>query len=694
GVVSWNYFDVFGIRPVLGRSFAAGEDIPGAEPLILLSHRYWLTNFDADQSIVGTSLEMNNAVHKVIGVLPPMPAYPDDNDIYITSASCPFRSSEAMINNRRPGMLTVFAKLNENTTITQGTKDVNTIAGQLATQYPDDYRNGEGYSANLLNLKDEMVGDSANTFYLLLVIAGLVVLIASANVANLNMARLSSRSQELAIREALGANPRRLARQLLTESTLFALVGGVFGLLLAYPSLGLLTEFANGYTSLSSEIEMDASVLVFSLVLSLITGVASGSAVAFRRRNINVALKEGGDKVTATASGKRLRHSLLVIQFALAFVVLTTSVLVTVSLYRLNNQDAGFDGDNVLTVGLDLNFTNYTNRDQVRDFASRLLADVKALAGVDVVSLSGSLPLASQLAGPISFQTEGQQLSSGALRPQARVTVVSENYHQLLNIPLLRGRLFASSDDENSVPVVLINQSMAQHFFSDSNPIDERISIDNGENWATIVGIVGDTRAAGLDSPEGDAFYAPFMQRPTGRIRLMVKTGTNARALNDAISEAISFIDPQQAIANVQTMNEIRAQWLASPRLVAILVGLFGLLALLITLSGVVGVVAYNVSLRVKEIGIRLAIGATPANILKMLLLQGSGATLLGLILGLACMVFVTPFIDGFLFETNPADPAIYTLCAATLLLVSLLAMSVPAAQATNFDPASALRDQ
>ncbi len=694
GVVSWNYFDMFGIRPILGRSFLEGEDIPGAEPLILLSYRYWQENFDADPNVVGSGLEMNNAVHKIIGVLPPMPAYPDDNDIYISAASCPFRSAEAMINNRRPGMLTLFGKLKKNVPMSQGTKDVNAIAGQLAAEYPDDYRENEGYSANLVSLKDEMVGDSANTFYLLLVIAGLVVLIASANVANLNMARLSSRSQELAIREALGANPRRIAQQMLTESTLFALAGGVVGLLLAYPSLSVLTTFANGFTSLSSEIRMDGSILVFSLILSLLTGMVSGSTVAFSRRNINVALKEGGDKVTASTSGKRLRQGLLVVQFAIAFVVLTTSALVTLSLYKLNSQEAGFDGDNVLTVGLDLNFTNYTNRDQVRDFSRRLLNDVGAIAGVADVSISGSLPLASQLAGPVSFQIESQALSSDALRPRARVTVVSENYHQLLSIPLMTGRTFSSRDDENSVPVVLINQSMATRYFSDSTAIDQRISVDNGGNWATIIGVVGDTRAAGLDRPEGDAFYTPFMQQPTSRISLLVKTDAKALALSETITDTIHDIDPQQAIANIQTMSEIRSQWLASPRLVAVLVGLFGILALLITLSGVVGVVAYNVSQRLREIGIRLSVGATPANVLNMLLLQGSGATILGLIIGFAGMIFVTSFIDEFLFETNPLDPIVYLVCTFVLLLASLVAMFAPANQATKLNPVNALRDQ
>jgi predicted permease len=694
GVVSWNYFDVLGIRPVLGRSFVEGEDVPGAEPLILLSHRYWLSHFGGDQDIIGRSLEMNNAVHTVIGVLPPIPAYPVDNDIYIAAASCPFRASEGMINNRRPGMLTLFGKLKDGVSLQQGSLELNNLAGQLAAQYPDAYPSNEGYAANLVSLKDEMIGDSAPTFYLLLAIAGLVMLIACTNVANLNLARLASRTQELAIREALGAKPARIARQLLTESTLFALAGGLLGLLLAYPSLNLLSELAAGYTPLSSEVEMDSTILLFSLALSLATGVISGSAAAFNRRNISNSLKEGGDKVTTTSSGKRLRSGLLVVQFALSFVILTTSALVTTSLYRLNNQDGGFDADKVLVTGLDLNFTNYSTRLQVQDFTRQLLADIRQIPGVELASVAGSFPLASNLAGPVPFQTESQALADSDSQPRASVTVASEDFHQVLGIPLLQGRLFQATDDENAPPVALVNQSLAQSYFGGASAVGQRISVDNGQNWIEIVGVVGDVRATGLDQAAGDSFYVPFMQRVTGGLRLLVKSAGDPAALRSIIAQTVHQIDPQQAIASSQTMDQIRDQWLAAPRLVAMLIGLFGLLALIITLSGVVGVVSYNVSQRVREIGVRLAVGASPRAILNMLLLQGSKMTMVGLVIGLATMAFVIPVFEGFLFQTNPFDPAIYISCFVLLFGVSMLAMVAPAQQAARLEPTRALRDE
>ncbi|NQZ09512.1 MAG: ABC transporter permease [Algicola sp.] len=694
GVVSWNYFSILGIQPILGRVFAEGEDDIGAEPLIILSNGFWLEQLNGDQDVIGLSLEMNNKVHKVIGVLPPIPAFPDDNDIWVSAASCPFRVMDTVVNNRSMAMVKVYGKLKEGVSLEEGTKDVNNIAGQLAAQYPDAYPEDKGYSANLVSLKEEMVGDSANTFYLLLSIAGMVILIASANVANLNLARLASRSQELAIREALGADPRRIARQLLTESTLFSLVGGVLGLLMAYPSLDLLSDFASGYTSLSSEVGMDSSVLLFSLVLSLATGLLSGSAAIFNRRNINTSLKEGGDKVTATTAGKRLRESLLVVQFALSFVILTTSALVTVSLYRLNTQDAGFDADKVLVVALDLNFSNYRTRQKVRTFTDRLLEDVSAIASVDLASVSGTFPLQSDLVGPVSFETEAQALGSDDVRPKAVVSVASADYHKVLNIALQQGRLFNNRDDENSVKVVIINRTMAQNYFGGSNSIGKRISIDSGENWFTVVGVVADVRAAGLDKTAGDMFYVPFNQRTTSQVRLMLKTSIDPQQLKQQINDIVHKLDPQQAIASTKTMQEVREEWLESPRLVAILIGLFGALAFIITLAGVIGVVAYNVSLRVREIGIRMSVGATPDVIRNMLLTQGAKLTVIGLAIGLFSMTFITPTIAEFLYQTDPYDPIIYGVCSVILLIVSLMAMAAPAQQATKLNPSDALRSE
>ena len=694
GVVSWNYFDMLGIEPSLGRGFDQGEDELGSAPLILLSHRYWVEQFASDPNVVGASLEMNNAVHTVIGVLPPFPAYPNNDDIYITAASCPFRSSEGMINNRGMGMLTLLGKLQPSASIDQGSQELKTISAQLAQQYPDDYPKNRGFTANLVSLKEEMIGNSAQTFYLLLVISTLVVLIASANVANLNIAKLAGRSQEIAVREALGASPSRIAKQLLTESTFFAVLGGMLGLLLAFPMLYLLKDFASDYTPLASEIKMDATVLGFSFLISVLAGLLSGTVSVFNRRNINNALKEGGDKVTASSTGLRWRNGLLITQIALSFVILCVATMVSISLYRLTTQDTGFSADKVLAVNMDLNFSNYTNAQQRRDFAMTVLEGVSALPDVELASVSGSFPLSSNLIGPVPFEAENQPLADNDVRPRATVTIVSEDYHSLLNIPLLQGRYFNQQDDENNTPVIIVNQALVNRLFPQTSPLSQRLSTDNGQSWLTIVGVTGNVRSQGLDISSQDAFYVPFRQRPVGRVRVLAKTNGSPMALRDPIVSIVHQLDLQQAIASSQTLMQVKQQWLSGPTLIANLVSLFGLLALLITVSGVVGVVAYNVSQKKKEIGIRMAIGATPIAIINQLLLQTSLVAFSGLALGLLVIPTVAPIVSSFLYETSSEEVTIYLSTGAILLITSAIATCVPARKATRMNPATTLRDE
>ncbi|MCJ8268804.1 MAG: ABC transporter permease, partial [Psychrosphaera sp.] len=285
-------------------------------------------------------------------------------------------------------------------------------------------------------------------------------------------------------------------------------------------------------------------------------------------------------------------------------------------------------------------------------------------------------------------------LGTDDIRPKAVVSVVSGDYHKVLNITLQQGRLFNNLDDENSVKVVVINKTMAQNYFGGSNAIGKRVSTDDGVNWLEVVGVVADVRAAGLDKTAGDMFYVPFNQRSTSRVRLMVKTSIDPQQLKQQINDIVHKIDPQQAIASTKTMQEVREEWLASPRLVAILIGMFGVLAFLITLAGVVGVVAYNVSLRVREIGIRMSVGATPDVIRNMLLAQGSKLTVIGLVIGLFSMTFITPVIASFLYQTDPYDPTIYGMCSIILLIVSMMAMAAPAQQATKLNPSDALRSE
>ena len=406
GVVSWDYFNVLGVQPILGRSFRAGEDEPGAEPLIVLSNRYWYEKFGGDPNVIGMTLQMNNAAHRVIGVLPPMPPYPMDNDIWIGASTCPFRGSDPIINTRARPFVQAYGKMKPDVTLASAETDLGSIVQRLQSQYPDAYPVEQGFSANLSPLRTEMTGDSSAIFYLLLGMTGLVLLIACANVANLNLARMATREQEFAIRESLGASPGRIAQQVLTESVLLALAGGVLGLIVAWFGIGVLADFAARYTPLASEVKMDQAVLIFSLSIALVTGLVSGSVAAFQRRNLNRSLKEGGGNITSSSSSRRLRQSLLVIQFALAFIILTSAVLVSLSLNRLSNEDPGFRTESVLSTDMTLNFSNFTTNARRQQFLRYLEDTLAAHPQINRVGASSTVPLedtptlASQVAAP------------------------------------------------------------------------------------------------------------------------------------------------------------------------------------------------------------------------------------------------------------------------------------------------------
>ncbi len=387
GIVEGNFFSMLGIDVLHGRGFTSSDDEDGAEPVLLLSHEFWRRRFNADPAVVGASVDTMNFTYTIIGVLPPMPAYPHGNDVWIPAASDPFRMaglSNAETNRSSRIISHVLAKLGAEVTLADAGREAETIATRLAEMYPDSYP--ATYSIGLLPVKDELIGDARTTTVLLFGLGCIVLLIANANVASLMLARLASRSQELAIREAVGAAPARITRQLLTESLLFTMAGAILGLLVAWPCLSLLAEFSAGYTPLASEIRMDASLLAFAFVIAVLSGLFSGAAAAIGRRNINQALKEGGDKVTTSVSGKRRRQLLLVVQFALAFFIISTSALIMLSLYRLQTQDMGYQEEQILATTLILNIDfSDPSKDfprQMQNFGQRLLPAVEAIPGV------------------------------------------------------------------------------------------------------------------------------------------------------------------------------------------------------------------------------------------------------------------------------------------------------------------------
>ncbi len=699
GVVSWDYFNVLGLEPILGRTFQPGEDEPGSEPLIVLSNRFWYEKFGGDPNVIGMSLEMNNHAHTVIGVLPPMPAYPMDNDIWVGASTCPGRGSDMVINTRSQPFVQAYGKLLPQVSLLQANTDINSIAQRLTAQYPDDYPAEQGFTANLSPLRTEMAGDSGQTFFLLLGLTGLVLLIACANVANLNLARMAIREQEFAIRESLGAGPGRVAKQVLTESVMLSLTGGALGIVIAFFGIDVLSEFAGQYTSLASEVRMDTPILVFSLGVALITGLLSGSASAFQRRNLNRSLKEGSGNVTTSSSSKKIRQGLLVAQFALAFIILTSAALVSLSLYRLNTEDLGFKTDSVLSADLTLNFTTFSDTSRRREFLRFLERELPSHPQIGGVGASSTVPLEDIPNRSQAIRIEGHSSIDNTEDIAVFSTTVSKDYFDVLDISLLTGRYFYDSDDTNSPPVYIINQAMQDRYFPGENPIGKRLSADDGVSWGEIIGVVGNSRSVALDTPAVETVFAPYLQFSPlqftmNRLNLFVESTGSGNEVKNYLADTIHSFDPQQAITRIVEMEQIRDSWLSAPRLIAQLIGLFALLAFAITLSGVVGVVAYNVSQRLKEIGIRVALGANPMRVRSLLTLQGMLLGVIGLSIGAVIMVFAAPSLSRLLYETSPVDIVVYLSIAVIIAVMAVVAISLPAERAVRVDPSKALRDQ
>ena len=695
GVVSWNYFNFFGIHPILGRTFLPSDEQPGTPPVLLLSYEFWTRSQHSDPNIIGKTFEMNDKIHTIIGVLPPVPQYPRENDVYMTTTSCPFRSSPAMINGRDQRMMFLFGRLKPTSSMQQATTDLETIAHRLQRDYSGSYP--ADFNLALYSLSDVLTHGARPTLWILLGAAAFVLLIACANVANFMLARLSQREQELLLRTALGAGRARLLRQLITESAVIGLVSGLLGLLLAIASHRLLVEFAARLSPRAREITIDAPVLIFSLIAAVITSVIAGSAMAFSsRQDLASGLREGTAQATSSIGRRRTRSGLIVAQVAFSFVLLIGAGLMLRSFVKLESVDPGFVPEKVLTMAIDLNWSKYTSSQQQRDAARTILEKVDSLPGVQTAAVSSSFPLdpdaIARGSGAFNnrFQIEGRPVRQGEVPPTSGARAVSTDYFKTLGIRLIRGRLFAETDKEDVPAVAVINQELARNRWGSDDPLNKRISFD-GSNWITIVGIVGNTKEFGLGEHASEQIYLPMDQVP-GVGSLLVRTSVDPLTLENKVREAVLRFDSQTAITNLETLEQARNDTLTSPRVLTNLMGLFAVLALVIAATGIGGILALSVNQRVKEIGIRLALGAKPSDVRFMVIKQGMVLVLLGLAFGVAGSVAITRPLSAFLFQVSPTDPL--TLAGVCLLLAAaaFVACYIPARRATTINPLVALR--
>jgi predicted permease len=699
-VVSANYFDLFGVKPLLGRTFLPADDTLGAPPVLILSYDYWKTNFGSDPGIVGKTFEMNDKVHTVVGVLPPVPQYPVESDVYMPTAACPFRSSKTFIENRDLRMMEAFGRVKPGVTIGEARADLATISDRLKSEYPKSYPEQMGYAAVTSPLREELTHDARPTLLILLAAAGFVLLIACANVANLTLARTSRRERELAVRTALGAGRGRLLRQLLTESLILALMGGLLALVFASNSLQLLADFAARLTPRAHEIRMDTGALLFTLAAALGTSLVFGTLAALvSRANLTSGLKEGTSGAGTGRRKNRVRGALIISQIAFSFVLLIGAGLMLRSLQKLLTVDAGFSSQRVLAMRTTFSFSKYASRDQLTVVGNKVLDHVQAVPGVLSASLSSVYPLeheaivagASAFSGP--FRIEGRDLNPGEAPPVTGQMVVSPEYFQTLGIPLRAGRLLTDADDGKHLSVALINEAAQRQFWPHEDPIGKRVKGENSTEWTTVVGVVGDVRDFGLEHPATAEFYVPQGEAASPNT-LLVRTAADPASVASAVASAVHEVDSQAAVTHVLTLEQARSESTAAPRVIASLLAIFGALALLIAGAGIGGIMALTVSQRVKEIGVRMTLGAQPSAILRMILSQSLLLAAAGVAIGALGALALTGLFRSLLFQVAPTDPITFIVVALVLIACALLASFLPARRAASIDPIVALRNE
>jgi len=682
----------------LGRTFVDSDEDHGADAVLILSYEYWKARHGGDPNIVGKVFQMNNRPHTVIGVLPPIPQYPVENDVYMPTSQCPFRSSAGFINNRKARMMTAFGRLKPGVSLQQAQADLSTLAHQIEQANPDVYPASFGYGLAVASLQDDLTRRARMTFLVLLTAAGLVLLIACANVANLLLARLLKVERELAIRSALGAGKLRLVRQLMTESVMLALGGGALGLAIAPAAMAVLVKFAEQFTTRGGEVRIDTPVLLFTLAVSLLTGVVFGLAPAFSTaNNLGDSMKQASGRSTGSRGRQRLRSALVVAQVAVSFMLLIGAGLMIRSFLKLESQNPGFSPDRVLAMRLSPNFSKYTQAQQLTNLNDSIIQHVREVSGVQSVATATGFPFnpagVAQGPGSTFFEIEGRPVSKGEAAPQVDVTVISTDYFGTLRQPMVAGRDFTDHDDANAVQVAIVNQSMVRHRWPTEDPIGKRMSFDQSKTWIQIVGVVGDAKEYGLERAVHDEVYAPVAQNGFAS-NLVVRTAGDPMGVAAAIRAALHSVDPQLAIDRVNTIERFEHESMASPRVTAILLGLFAGLAVIISACGITAVMALSVSQRTNELGIRMALGASRESIVYMVVRHGLTLAIAGTAVGFTGAIALTRLLSSLLYDTSPTDAGTFAAVSLLFLTVAAIASFVPARQLTAIDPLAALRQE
>ncbi len=694
--VSSDTFDLLGVSPELGRTFQPGEDEPNHH-VVVISDRLWKQQFGGDPRIVGRTITLDNSGYTVVGVMPASFRYPLQREpAAIWSTLSPLNettdNSPPMVQHRGAHFLTCIARLRPGVTLAQAQAAMDVIASSLSKQYPD---TNKYMSVHLSSEQERLTGSIRPALLVMMIAVGLVLLIACVNVANLLLARATTRGREIAIRTAMGAGRIRVVRQLLTESLLLAIVAGIFGAAFSIWGSEVLVRLSPENLPRVDEIHIDGWALAFTAGLSLLTGILFGLAPALQSTHSNIveALKEGSLSTTAGRSRHGLRSSLVIVEMALALILLVSAGLLIRSLIRLQDVNPGFDPHNVMTASLDLPDAKYSDPKKA-EFFRELIPQLEAIPGVQSAAAVFPLPMSGDEIRT-SFQIEGRPVAKSD-ESHTSIRVVTPNYFGTMRIPLLRGREFTERDDASATKVLIVNQAFAQQFFPGENPIGKHIlaGIANaGEPpMREIIGVVGNVKFEDLTTEFSPESYIPYGQLQFGSLTIVVRSSKDPEGLAKPIASVVQSLDKDLPTYSPKTVERYLDGTIAVPRFNTFLLAIFAALAMVLTAVGLYGVISYTVAQRTHEIGIRMALGAQPGDMMRLVVSQGMRLALFGVAVGLVAALGLTRFLSSLLFGVSSTDPLSFAAVVAMLFAVVLLACYIPARRAMRVDPMVALR--
>jgi predicted permease len=684
-----NFFQVLDVNPLLGRGFLPDEDEPGKNHVTVLSYRLWQRRFGGDPMLLGKTVTLDAVPYTVIGIMPPGVEYPGTTELWT-----PLTVPREATNDRAYRFLRIVARLKPAVTLRQAQTEMSAIALRLSREHPETNRDED--ATNIIGLREMISGDIRPSLLILLCAVGFVLLIACANVSNLLLVQAASRQKELAVRSALGASRSRLIRQLLTESIVLGLASGVVGLLLAWVwTRSLVTLIPAATSNLKvprlDQIPIDARVLAFALAVSFVSALVFGCipALSATRRETNDSLKDSERSLAGSLPGRRFRSTLVAVEVALSLVLLAAAGLTIKSFAYLLRGDLGFNPQNVLTLRLLLPPQKYPTEERQRAFSDQILNRLHALPGVRAVGSVTFLPLSGW------WGTRGVSMAESMTRSQQRVAVwssVTPGYFKALRVSMIKGRLFSSADATGTDPVAIVSQSLARQLALEGDLLDKRINVDGLKQPVTVVGVVADIHQLGMTSDMISEIYLPYSQVPAPIICFAIQTENDPASVAGAAQRAIWSEDKDQAVSFVMSLQQLTAESLAPQRVLTLVLGVFAGMAFLMSAVGIYAVISFSVAQRTHEIGVRVALGAHPWDVLRLVVRQGLLPVTIGLAFGLTVSFGLLRLLSSLLYGVRPTDPLVLTTVSIALLGASLIASYVPARRATRVDPLTALR--